>query len=56
MLELLESLELRSLIDLNKYNNQMLVLNVVSLISEKLVMNISHILFNAKLPLLVLLY
>lgn len=31
-----------------KFNNQMLELNVVYLILEKLAMNISHILFNVK--------
>jgi len=43
---------LKLLIDLNKFNNQTLELNVDYLTSEKLVMIISHSLSNAKPQLL----
>lgn len=51
MLELLEFQQLKLLIDLNKSKNQMLVLNVDYLISEKLGMIIFLILLNVKLQL-----
>ncbi len=52
MSELQESQVLKLLTDLKKFNNQMLEQNVDFSTSEKLEMNISHILFNAKIQLL----
>jgi hypothetical protein len=48
MYVLLEFLELKLSIDLNKFNNLMLGLNVDYLISEKSVMIIFHSLLNVK--------
>ena len=48
MLELQEFQELKLLTDLNRFKNQMLEQNVVSLISEKLEMTTFHSLSNAK--------
>lgn len=56
MSELQEFQELRLLIDLNKFKNQMLELNADCLTSEKLEINIFHILLNVKIQQLALFY
>lgn len=56
MLELHEFQEPKLLTDLKKFKNLMLVLNAAYLISEKLVMSISHISLNAKPQLLAQFY